>query len=86
MLKYFNTDILLVVKYRCLLINVVFLRRFFSCDDWRHIVSDGVFLVVDVVVVDVVSVNIGLKLIQNELKSYCYCFFLNLKEKIGVQP
>jgi len=74
-MKYFNTDILLVVKYRCLLINVVFLRRFFCSDDWRHIVSDGVFLVVDVVVVDVVSVNIGLKAIQNKLKSYCYCFF-----------
>ncbi len=64
MLKYFNTDILLVVKYRCLLINVVFLRRFFSCDDWRHIVSDGVFLVVDVVVVDVVGVDIGLETIK----------------------
>jgi hypothetical protein len=64
MLKYFNTDILLVVKYRCLLINVVFLRRFFSSDDWWDIVSDGVFLVVDVVVVDVVGVDIGLETIK----------------------
>ncbi len=71
MMKYFNTDILLVVNYRCLLINVVFLRRFFSSDNWWDIVSDSVFLVVDVVVVDVVSVNIGLKAIQNKLKSYC---------------
>ena len=70
MMKYFNTDILLVVNYRCLLINVVFLRRFFSSDNWWDIVSDSVFLVVDVVVVDVVSVNIGLKAIQNKLKSY----------------
>jgi hypothetical protein len=64
MLKYFNTYILLVVNYRCLLINVVFLRRFFSSDDWWDIVSDGVFLVVDVVVVDVVGVDIGLETIK----------------------